>query len=93
MSERLPWRGGASHPCFIFVQLYQPHKGKHMISLTSREREVVLAVAAGLSNKDISQRLNLALGTVKAHLHSIYTKLGVKNRTALVMLALVSHAN
>jgi len=65
----------------------------HMNSLTSREREVVLAVAEGLSNKDISQRLNLALGTVKAHLHSIYTKLGVKNRTALVMLALVPHAN
>ena len=47
-----------------------------MNSLTSREREVVLAVVEGLSNKDISQRLNLALGTVKAHLHSIYTKLG-----------------
>jgi len=57
----------------------------HMNSLTSREREVVLAVAEGLSNKDIGRRLNLSKGTVKVHLHKIYSKLGVKNRTALVV--------
>ena len=57
----------------------------HMNSLTRREREVVLAVAEGLSNKDIGRRLNLSKGTVKVHLHKIYGKLGVKNRTALVV--------
>jgi len=55
--------------------------------LTSREREVVLAVAQGLSNKEIGRRLDLSEGTVKVHLHNIYSKLGVKNRTALVVLA------
>ena len=57
-----------------------------MNSLTSREREIVLTLAEGLSNKGISHRLNISEGTVKAHLHSIYSKLGVKNRTALVVL-------
>jgi two-component system nitrate/nitrite response regulator NarL len=58
-----------------------------MNGLTSREREVVSAVAEGLSNKEIGRRLNLSEGTVKVHLHNIYSRLGVKNRTALVVLA------
>jgi two-component system, NarL family, nitrate/nitrite response regulator NarL len=58
-----------------------------MNSLTSREREVVSALAEGLSNKNVGRRLNLSEGTVKVHLHNIYSKLGVKNRTALVVLA------
>jgi two-component system, NarL family, nitrate/nitrite response regulator NarL len=58
-----------------------------MNSLTSREREIVLALAEGLSNKDVGRRLNLSEGTVKVHLHNIYSKLGVKNRTALAVLA------
>ena len=56
-------------------------------SLTSRERQIVLMVAEGLSNKDVGRRLNLSEGTVKVHLHNIYGKLGVKNRTALVPIA------
>jgi two-component system nitrate/nitrite response regulator NarL len=58
-----------------------------MNSLTSQEQEVVLALAEGLSNKDIGRRLSLSEGTVKVHLHNLYSKLGVKNRTALVVLA------
>ena len=45
--------------------------------LTSREREIVLALAEGLSNRDVGRRLNISEGTVKVHLHSIYSKLGV----------------
>jgi two-component system nitrate/nitrite response regulator NarL len=57
-------------------------------SLTSREREIVRTlVVDGASNKDVGRRLNLSEGTVKVHLHNIYAKLGVKNRTALVALA------
>jgi DNA-binding CsgD family transcriptional regulator len=58
-----------------------------MDSLTSREREIVFALAEGLSNKEIGRRLNISEGTVKVHLHNIYSKLGVKNRTALAVLA------
>jgi DNA-binding NarL/FixJ family response regulator len=43
-------------------------------------------VAAKLSNKSVARRLNLSEGTAKVHLHNIYTKLGVKNRTALVAI-------
>ena len=56
-----------------------------MNSLTSREREIVLALAEGLSNKGVGRRLNISEGTVKVHLHTIYQKLGVKNRTALAV--------
>ena len=59
-----------------------------MNALTSREREIILILASGgLSNKDVGRRLNLSEGTVKVHLHNIYQKLGVKTRTALVVLA------
>ena len=63
-----------------------------MNSLTSREREVFLALAEGLSNKDVGRRLNLSEGTVKVHLLNLYCKLGVKNRTALTVLAFTEFA-
>ena len=70
----------------IGKSLNQHLKGEHMNSL-NREREIVLALAEGLSNKDIGRKLNLSEGSVKVHLHNIYRKLGVKNRTALAVLA------
>ena len=63
-----------------------------MNSLTTREREIIVALAEGLSNKDVGRRLNLSEGTVKVHLHNIYDKLGVKNRTALTVLAFTKFA-
>ena len=47
----------------------------------------MLVVSEGLTNKEIAQRLKLAEGTVKVHLHSIYRKLGIANRTALAVRA------
>ena len=64
-----------------------------MNSLTSREREIVFALAEGLSNKDVGRKLSLSEGTVKVHLHNIYSKLGVKTRTALVALAYTEFAS
>ena len=52
-------------------------------ALTQREREVMLLVADGLSNKEVGRRLNVSEGTVKIHLNSIYKKAAVTNRTAL----------
>jgi len=54
--------------------------------LTPREREIATLASAGLSNKQIARQSNLVEGTVKIHLHNIYRKLGVKNRTALAAL-------
>jgi two-component system nitrate/nitrite response regulator NarL len=44
-------------------------------------------MAEGLTNKQIAKRLRLAEGTVKVHLHRIYRKLGITNRTVLAELA------
>jgi DNA-binding NarL/FixJ family response regulator len=44
-------------------------------------------VCEGLSNKGIGREFNLSDGTVKVHLHHIYEKLAIHNRTALAMLA------
>jgi DNA-binding NarL/FixJ family response regulator len=56
-------------------------------SLTSREQEIAALVAEGLSNKEIARKAGISEGTVKLHLHNIYQKLGVSNRTALAMRA------
>jgi DNA-binding NarL/FixJ family response regulator len=56
--------------------------------LTLRERQVVLLIAEGLPNKEVGRRLDLSEGTVKIHLHNIYQKLQVNNRTSLAALAI-----
>jgi two-component system, NarL family, nitrate/nitrite response regulator NarL len=56
--------------------------------LTVRERQIVLLISEGISNKAIARQLNLTEGTVKIHLHNIYSKLEVPNRTALTALAI-----
>ncbi|WP_394618886.1 response regulator [Lentzea sp. JNUCC 0626] len=48
--------------------------------LTSREREVAVAVAEGLSNAEIAGSLHLGLATVKTHVGSVFAKLEVTNR-------------
>ena len=55
--------------------------------LTSREREIVLRVAAGDSNKRAAFELGIAEGTVKLHLHNAFRKLDVSNRVQLSLLA------
>lgn len=59
--------------------------------LTDREREVLALMAAGLNNPDIASRLVVSRGTVKAHVSSILSKLGVASRTEAVSLALQHH--
>ena len=56
--------------------------------LTDREIEVLALVARGLGNKDVARQIGRSSETVKAHLKSIVTKLGVANRTEAVTVAL-----
>jgi len=49
--------------------------------LTHREREVLALLASGLSNSQISRRLNISLNTAKNHVGNILSKLGARNRT------------
>ncbi|MFB9270007.1 LuxR C-terminal-related transcriptional regulator [Bradyrhizobium erythrophlei] len=56
--------------------------------LTDRERQIMRLVSEGLSNKEIGRRLSIADGTIKVHLHNIFQKLEISNRTALAALAI-----
>lgn len=57
------------------------------ISLTPREKEVLAAVATGMSNREVAKTLYLSEGTVKSYLVQIFDKLDVKSRTAAVARA------
>lgn len=57
------------------------------ISLSAREMEVLLLIAEGKSNQEISAELYLALNTVKRHAYNIFTKLEAKKRTQAVSKA------
>lgn len=55
--------------------------------LTEREREVLELIGAGLTNRDVADRLFVSVGTIKRHTHNIYGKLGVDNRSRAVVRA------
>ena len=55
--------------------------------LTDRERDIVVAVARGATNTEIAQQLFLGPATVKSHVSSILTKLGLRDRAQIVVFA------
>lgn len=56
--------------------------------LSVREREVLLLAAKGLSSKEVAKKLFISERTVQTHLASIYDKLGSRNKTEALLLAL-----
>ena len=56
--------------------------------LTKREEEVARLVAAGLSNREVSEKLGLSQHTVKNYLSGVFEELGISNRTELLLYVL-----
>ncbi|GGY50640.1 response regulator [Streptomyces tanashiensis] len=65
----------------------QPDPSPRLNALTEREREVLGLVGAGLSNDEIAGRLVLSPATAKTHVSRVMTKLAVRDRAQLVILA------
>jgi two-component system, NarL family, nitrate/nitrite response regulator NarL len=61
--------------------------GTLAVVLSKRERQIVHLVGEGLSNKEVGRQLKLAHGTINVHLHRVYQKLAIHNRTVLAVLA------
>ena len=55
--------------------------------LTGRETELLRRLSHGLSNREIAGQMSITVGTTKGHLHRIFRKLNVRNRTAAVAKA------
>lgn len=72
---------------FSYEETKQPAQAPGIGPLTERELEVLRLIAEGLSNQEISERLFLALNTVKGHNQIIFDKLGVQRRTEAVARA------
>lgn len=72
---------GLEHMDNGFVSLDRPDP------LTERETEILRLMAGGFSNKEIASSLNVAEGTIKNHVSSILSKLGVRDRTRAVLRA------
>ncbi|MFW0787748.1 LuxR C-terminal-related transcriptional regulator [Gordonia sp. CPCC 206044] len=75
--------GGLQTPAL--VEAAQP------LPLTTREREIANLVAAGLSNKEIAQRLTVSVRTVEGHIYRACTKLDVTDRAEIAALLLKSN--
>jgi DNA-binding NarL/FixJ family response regulator len=65
-------------------------RGEQARNLTRREREILSAIVAGLTNREIAEKLTISEDTVKHHLSRIFDKVGVSRRLELAMFA-VNH--
>ena len=73
-----------THSLFSHVVEHALKRGKrelkNAVRMTKREREIILLIAEGLSNKEIARRLNVATYTVKSHVHNVLEKLALHSR-------------
>jgi DNA-binding NarL/FixJ family response regulator len=73
---------------YVRREVSAPRDTRDRAGLTPRELEIVSAIVAGLSNKDMARQYAISEQTVKHHLTRIYSKLGVSNRLELALYAM-----
>ena len=76
----------------LLLQQVSALSGQHIENdcvhkLTPREREVVILVAEGLSNKQIAKRLNISVSTAKNHVHNLFNKLKIRHRSEVMAIS------
>jgi len=64
-----------------------PAAVREAVTMTRREQEVIGFIAEGLSNKEIAERLHIALRTVKSHMHNVLEKLALQTRLQVAAYA------
>ena len=77
-ADALARRCGVSTPAL--------HQASEKVPLTEREREIVMLIGAGLSNRDVAERLTLSTRTVESHIYRAMAKTGTTRREELAML-------
>ncbi|QWZ09762.1 response regulator transcription factor [Nocardioides panacis] len=75
------------HPKVARQLLTARHAAPASVDLTPREREVLGLVREGLANKQVARRLGISERTVKAHLTSVFQRIGVTDRTQAALWA------
>lgn len=90
-------RGEPVHPpeeMIALLRLAGQHRAEEQAAraalerLTPRERDILMALAEGLSDKEIAKRLHVSINTVAAHMVHVLSKLGVHSRLQAVLLAI-----
>jgi DNA-binding NarL/FixJ family response regulator len=79
--------GGNVYSC-IRKKLAVHHEVQKDIPLTERERDIIVLIAEGYDNKEISSKLYLAEGTVRNNISRMLEKLSLKDRTQLAVFAI-----
>ena len=82
-SRRAPWAARASGELRATGQTIGHLAGDGPAALTPQQLQIATLAAAGLTNKQIGERLYLSPRTVATHLHQVFPKLGVTTRAAL----------
>ena len=82
--RRVEWSKKARQP---YAEVNSPYQTDLINKLTNREKELLLLVGQGLTNREIGQQLSISERTVKNHLVHILDKLKVSNRTQAALFA------
>ena len=62
-------------------------ESQRIAQLTQREREIIAIASCGLTNRQVANKVHISEATVRHHLSSVFTKLGVANRGELIIFA------
>ncbi len=82
--ESSTWAYGLASQCGLRTPALEA--AARPLPFSDRERQIAMLVAAGLSNRQIADRLVVSVRTVEGHLYRLFTKLGINNRDQLIHL-------